>query len=59
MQKEGLLNILTKTNLLCCQWLLTHSTQKVTVEGIGHEGVRQLSEPTFNQACDRVDGVVL
>lgn len=33
--------------------------QKVAVEGEGHEGVGQLSEPTFNQTCDGVDGVVL
>lgn len=33
--------------------------QKVVVEGKGHEGVRQLPEPTFNKTCDGVDGVVV
>lgn len=33
--------------------------QKVAVKGKGHERVRQLSEPTFNQTCDGVDGVVV
>lgn len=33
--------------------------QKVIVEGKGHEGVWQLPEPAFNQACDGVDGVVV
>lgn len=33
--------------------------QKVAVEGKGHEGVRQLSQPTFYQTCDGVDGVVV
>ena len=29
--------------------------EKVIVEGIGQEGVRQLSEPSFKQTCDGVD----
>lgn len=33
--------------------------QKVGVEVKCHEGVRQLSEPTFNQACDGVDNIVV
>lgn len=37
---------------------LTHSMQKVRVQGKGHERVRKLSQPSFNQACDGVDGVV-
>lgn len=41
------------------QYLLTHGMQKVAVESEGHEGVRQLSEPTFNQTCDGVDRVVI
>lgn len=33
--------------------------QKISVEVKCHEGVRQLSEPTFNQACDGVDDIVV
>lgn len=33
--------------------------QKVVVEGKCHEGVRQLSEPAFNEACDGMDRVVI
>lgn len=42
-------------------WLcfLTNSMQKVVVERKGHEGIGQLSEPTFNEASDGVDGVVI
>lgn len=45
--------------LKCYQCLLTHGMQKIIVEGKGHEGVWQLSEPTFDQTCDSVDGVVV
>lgn len=38
---------------------LTRSMQEVTVERESHERVRKLSEPTFHQACDGVNGVVL
>lgn len=44
--------------IFLCKTKLTHSMQKVTVEWKGHERVRKLSEPSFNQACDGVDGVV-
>lgn len=33
--------------------------QEVRVEVKGHEGVRQLPEPAFDQTCDGVDGVVV
>lgn len=33
--------------------------QKVIVEVKGHERVWQFSQPTFNQSCDGVDGVVI
>lgn len=38
---------------------LTNCVQKVFVEVKGHERVWQLPEPTFNETCDGVYGVVI
>lgn len=52
-------NFISNVNSFIYKHELTCSMQKISVEVKRHEGVRQFSEPAFDQARNGVDDIVV